>query len=100
MVKQVQDHLGDTFTFHDSKGRKHSLPPVTAGQDALSGRALRDAAVGGEAGQLAYMFRLLEAAKPKPETLDALYDMPQSEMLDILKAWGETGDGEGASLGE
>jgi hypothetical protein len=29
-----------------------------------------------------------------------LYSMPQSEVLDVLDAWGDHGDGDGASLGE
>ena len=103
MPAQPQDHLpakGEPFHFSDSTGKRHTLPPVVEGRNALTGRDLRDAALNGEMGQLGYMLKILENAKPHEAALDALYDMPQDEMLDVLKAWGEHGDGDGASLGE
>lgn len=102
MPKQPQDHKpakGAPFTF-DSNGKTHTLPPVNVGRARLSGRDLRDAALGGEVGQLAFMIKALEASGASPKALDALYDMPQAEMLDVLSQWGEYGDGDGASLGE
>ena len=103
MPKQPQDHKpakGAPFRFTDGAGKQHTLPPVVDGQKALTGRDLRNAALGGEFGQLSYMIKILESAKPAADALDALYDMSQDDMLDVLKAWGEHGDGAGASLGE
>lgn len=103
MPAQPQDHKpakGEPFRFVDKDGKSHTLPLASEGRGRLSGRDLRDAALGGEIGQVAYSFKLLEAAGPSQEALDALYDMPQTEMMDILEAWGEHGDGEGTSLGE
>lgn len=87
--------------FHFKVGRKdYTLPASTVGTAKMSGRDLRDAAMGGEAGQMAYMFKLLEASGPTKAALDALYDMPQTEMMDILSAWGDHKDEDSVSLGE
>lgn len=103
MVTQPEDYKpakSKQFTFADKAGKKHSLPHVSAGRSKLSGRDLRDAALGGDVGQLGYMLKILENADPDAKALDALYDMPESEMLEILSKWGDHGDGDGASLGE
>lgn len=101
-IKQPQDRKPKVqkFTFDDAEGKSHTLPLATKGIEKLSGRDLRDAALGGEAGQVTYLFKLLEAAEPTKTALDALYDMPQAEMMDVLQQWGEHGDGDGASLGK
>ncbi|WP_107768438.1 hypothetical protein [Nocardioides terrigena] len=103
MPNQPEDHKpakGEPFKFTGSDGKKHTLPPLEVGRKSLTGRDLRDAALGGEAGQVGYMLKILEYAKPNPKALDALYDMSQGDMLEVLKGWGEHGDGDGASLGE
>jgi hypothetical protein len=103
MPAQPQDHKpakGEPFKFTDSEGKSHALPSASKGRANLSGRDLRDALVNGEIGQMGYLVKALEAAEPNPEVLDALYAMPQSEVMDVLQAWGEHGDGDGASLGE
>lgn len=103
MPAQPKDHLpakSAAFSFTDAAGKKHALPPASKGRNKLTGRDFRDATMGGELGMTAYMFKLLEAAEPKQTALDALYDMPQTDMMDVLQAWGEHGDGDGASLGE
>lgn len=103
MPAQPQDHQpakGEPFKFTDAEGKSHTLPLASSGKSRLSGRDLRDAALGGEVGQVAYMFKLLEAAEPSEKALDALYAMPQDEMVEVLQAWGEHGDGDGVSLGE
>jgi hypothetical protein len=103
MPVQPQDHKpanGEPFRFTDSKGKKHTLPLASAGRNKLSGRDLRDATMGGEIGQMAYLFKTLEATDPNPKALEALYEMPQAEMMEVLQAWGDHGDGDGASLGE
>lgn len=92
--------MTEQFTFTDSKGKTRTLPLISIGRAKMTGRDMRDAAMSGDAGQLTYMFKVLEATEPDKETLDALYAMPQSETLDVLSAWGEHGDGDGASLGE
>lgn len=88
------------FQFTDAAGKSHTLPLVTEAHRKMTGRDLRDAALGGEIGQLAYLLKAIEATEPSRATLDALYDMSQEDMMDVLKAWGEHGDGSGASLGE
>jgi len=91
---------GAPFRFTDSAGKSHTLPLASKGRAKLSGQDLRDASMGGMVGQLGYLFKALEAAEPSKAALDALYAMPQSECMDVLQAWGEHGDGDGASLGE
>ena len=102
MPTQPQDRRpkkGAPFTF--KVGTKvYTLPNADKGKSKMTGRDLRDAAVGGEAGQAAYMFKVLEAAGPTKEALDALYGLSQDKMMDVLMAWGQHGDGDGASLGE
>lgn len=103
MPKQPQDRKqpkGAVFHFTDSEGVQHTLPNADKGRAALTGRDLRDASVGGEVGMVGYLFKTLEAAEPDKAALDALYAMPQADMMDVLQAWGEHGDGDGASLGE
>ena len=103
MPAQPQDHKpakGEPFRFTDAEGKKHALPNASVGRKRLSGRDLRDAALGGEGAQLGYLIKCLEAAKPSEKALDALYAMPHDDMLDVLEAWGNHGDGDGASLGE
>ena len=102
MPTQPADHKpkkGAPFKF-TADGKSYTLPLASKGRANLTGRDLRDASVGGELGQLGYLFKALEAAEPKPDALDALYAMPQDDMMDVLLAWGEHGDGDGASLGE
>jgi hypothetical protein len=88
------------FTFTGADGKQHTLPPVSKGKGALTGRDLREATLGGVDGQLAYMFKVLEGAKPPAATLDAIYGLSQDAMMNVLGEWGEHGDGDGASLGE
>ena len=88
------------FKFRSFDGSVHVLPSINTGRKALTGRDLRDAAVDGEVGQLAYLFKALEAAKPDPAALDALYGMRQEDMLQVLQKWAAYGDGDGEGLGE
>lgn len=101
-IKQPEDHKKKPakFSFTDKSGKTHTLPPASVGISRMSGRDFRDAALGGEAGQAVYLFKLLEAAEPAKAALDALYDMPQTKMMDVLQDWGQHGDGDGASLGK
>ena len=103
MSTQPQDHKPKkaiTFSFIDGAGKTHRLPLASKGGEKMSGRDLRDAALGGEMAQVTYLFKVMEASGPSKTALDALYEMPQDKMMDILKAWGEFGDGNGASLGK
>ena len=103
MPNQPADHKpkkGAPFRFTDGAGKSHTLPLASKGRAKLTGKDLRDATMGEELGQLGYLFKALEASEPKPETLEALYAMPQDDMLEVLAAWGDHGDGDGASLGE
>lgn len=103
MPAQPQDRRvkkTEGFRFTGADGESHVLPPASVGHAHLTGRDVRDAAMGGEVGQLAYMFKLLEAAGVDEAALNALYDLPESDMLQVLEEWGEYGDGDGASLGE
>ena len=102
MPAQPQDHKpkkGAPFKF-TAEGKSYTLPLASKGRAKLTGQDLRDASVNGEIGQLAYLFKTLEAAEPKPDALAALYAMTQDDMLEVLSEWGEHGDGDGASLGE
>ena len=103
MPAQPQDHKpakGKPFRFTDASGKSHTLPSAAKGRDALTGRDLREAALGGEIGQFGYLIKALEAAGPTQRALGALYDLPQQDMIDILGEWADHGDGDGASLGE
>ena len=102
MPTTPQDHKqkkGAPFRF-TANGKSYTLPSAAKGRERLTGQDLRDASLNGEIGQLGYLFKALEAAEPKPDALEALYSMPQDDMLGVLAAWGDHGDGDGASLGE
>lgn len=103
MPTQPQDHKpaqGEPFTFTDSKGKKHKLPLASEARSKLSGGDLMDATLGGEIGQIAYLFKVLKAAEPDPKAMEALRAMSQEDMMEVLSNWGDHGDGDGASLGE
>lgn len=102
MPKQPEDHKpAKDAPFRFKVGTKsYTLPPITNGQVKMTGRDFRDAVMDGELGQMAYTFKMLEAAGPSDAALDALYSLPQAEMMDVVAAWGQHGDGDGASLGE
>lgn len=102
MTTTPQDHRPPKpkpFSFK-ANGKTHKLPFVSEGKALMTGRDLRDATLGGDVGQLAYLIRVLEAADPSEDALDALYALPEAEMVDVLGDWAEYGDGDGASLGE
>lgn len=101
-IKQPEDRKtkATKFTFASLDGEIHTLPLASEGSAKLTGRDIRDAAMGGEMGQMTYLFKLLEAAGPDEDALDALYELPQDDMLEVLRKWGEHGDGDGASLGK
>jgi hypothetical protein len=102
MPAQPQDHQPKAapFKFKGADGKNYTLPLASKGRAKLSGRDLRDAVMGGEIGQMAYLFKVLEAAGASSAALDALYDLPGDKTQTILAEWANHGDGDGASLGE
>jgi hypothetical protein len=108
-VKQPQDRKhkaksGKLYTF-EVDGTTYTLPPASDAVPKMPGRALRDAYMQGEQGQLKLGFSMLEAVvEPDAPVLDALYDMPAGEMLEHVTAWmnhtvesGDVGLGESSS---
>jgi hypothetical protein len=91
----------EEFTFeHD--GETYTLPPVQSVAPLVGGRVMRDAVMGGEEGQLRLSFFMLEMLELDPEvkTLDALYEKPATEMLEIVQSWMKFKPSAGVSLGE
>ncbi len=99
-TKQPQDRKpkkAKHFTFTVGEVT-HSLPPASDGVENISGRALRDASMGGDEEQLRLGFSMLEACGAEQAAIDALYDLPASKMLENIRAWMTFGDGDGASV--
>jgi hypothetical protein len=87
------------FTFeHD--GKTYTLP---SGEDVAAqvpGRFLRDALMEGDAGELRLQFAMLDRLDAS-EAVEALYDMPTPDMLEVIRAWmSHKNDEVDASLGE
>ena len=101
-IKQPQDRKtkAKAFEFTGADGESYTLPLASTGVEKMSGGDLMDAALAGEVGQVQYLFKVLVATEPDADALAALRAMPQDKMLDVIKAWGEHGDGDGASLGK
>lgn len=91
---------GEPFRFTDSTGVARTLPPASEAQQKLGGGDLEDAILGGEVGMAGLLIKALRVSGADAETLAALRAMPQGDYLATLRAWGEHGDGDGASLGE
>lgn len=101
--KQPQDRKPkakkpELFEFTGADGKEYTLPPAADGSKNLTGWDLRQAALGGEPGQVEYMIKTLEATGAPEATLGALYALPQPEFVEIMFAWGEHDNG--APLGE
>jgi hypothetical protein len=88
------DEGGETIT------KTHTLPFASKGRENITGRQMRDALMDGDVGKLTLGFVLLEACGAKQDAIDAIYDLPNNECLEILGEWMEYGDGDGASLGK
>lgn len=96
-AKKPQDYKSaGEFVFH-VKSKRYTLPPVT--EVELPGSDLMDSMLDGKAGQLSYLFRKLKATG-RDDAISALRKLPEAEMLEVIKDWGEFGDGDGESLGE
>lgn len=103
MPKTPEDHKpakGEPFRFTGKDGKSYTLPSAAKGRAALSGRDLRDATLGGEIGQIGFLFKALEASKPSAAALNAVYSLSAEDATEVLSNWAEHGDGDGASLGE
>lgn len=101
-IKEPQDRKPKTeaFTFTGIDGKDHTLPLASKGAEKMSGGDFMDAAMGGEIGQIKYLFQVLTAAGPSEKALEALRSLSQNAMIEVLEAWGNFGDGDGASLGK
>lgn len=98
--KAPQDHKtkAKPFTFTGADGETHTLPLASEGAGKVSGRAMRDAVMGGDLGEMKLGFSLLEACGADQAAVDALYDLSSTDMLDVLGKWMAHGDGDGASV--
>lgn len=95
--KAPQDRKPKGFTFeHD--GVTYTLPAPSQALANLDGRALRDAVIGGQMGELALGFRCLEAVGAAPSAVDAIYAMPVAETAAVITEWLRTADLSGATL--
>lgn len=82
-------------------GQSYQLPSGETAVDKVPGRALRDAYMDGEDGQMRLGFAMLENVDADPAALDALYAMPAPIMLDHLQKWMEVrADETSATVGE
>lgn len=103
-VKQPQDHKrkdAPALYEFEWEGLTYHLPPPDAAVEKVSGKALRDAYMDGEQGQMRLGFIMLEHVEAEPGTLDALYAMPAPMMLDHIQKWMELrADDEAATVGE
>jgi hypothetical protein len=105
--KKPQDHKpkavpdeSERFRF-DWKGESYELPPPDEAMPRISGRLLRDAFLDAEEGQMRLGFSMLENCDADPAALDALYDMPANDMLELVTEWMQTRRDElAANVGE
>lgn len=87
------------FTF-DHDGESFELPPAQTVAHVVTGKAMRDAVMGGEEGQLRMSFTMLESLEGVDEAIDALYAKPAAEMLELVQAWMNFKPADGVNLGE
>jgi hypothetical protein len=101
-VKQPADHKAKPtpYKFEGADGKTYSLPFASKGREKITGRDMRDALMDGDAGKMKLGFLLLEACGAKVDAVDAIYDRPNNETIEILGEWMTHGDGDGASLGK
>ena len=102
--RQPQDHKPKAavgFQFDGADGKSHTLPHPSEALALLPGRAFRDALMDGEEGQLKMAFRCLELVVDDDNpALDALYDLPAPDMIEVVATWFSSADPSGATLGE
>jgi len=95
--KAPADHKPKGFTF-DHDGRTYTLPAPSQALANLDGRALRDALLGGQMGEIQLAFRCLEAVGADQATIDAIYAKPVAETTDVVVRWLRSADMSGATL--
>ena len=99
--KQPQDRkpkATDARTFVGADGKTWTLPAPTEALKKMTGRDIRDALLGDAQQEASLGFRILERCDPAPELLDALYDLPAAESVEIIGRWMPSPDGEGTTL--
>lgn len=78
--------MAEMFTFeHD--GETFEIPSALTKYGEVSGRLIRDAYMDGDSGEMRLGFTLLEMVDADPAAIEALYDKPAPEMLDVFRAW-------------
>ena len=87
----------EDFTFEHNDTTYH-LPGPSDALVKLPGRALRDALLDGETGQLALAFRAIEASGADAAAVDALYEKPVPEMTEIIMHWFQSAQVQGATI--
>lgn len=76
---------GFTFTHGDET---HSLPPASEAAARVPGKFMQDAIMEtDDAAEVRLRIAMLNASGATPEALDALREMPASEMMDIVLRW-------------
>lgn len=85
------EHGGTTYWLASGETKALEVP----------GRFIRDAYMDGDEGEMRLGFKLLEMVDAESGALDALYDMPSPDMLNIIRDWMRFRPSvEDASLGE
>lgn len=101
-AKKPEDHKpkAKKFSFTNENGKRFTLPLASAGAEKIPGRVTRDAVMNpdDEAAQLRLGFAMLEESGASQEAVDAVYEKSTPAMLDLLGAWMQHGDGEGATV--
>ena len=102
--KTPQDHKPKAaagFQFDGADGKSYVLPHPSKALALLPGRAFRDALMDGSEGQLKMAFTCLELVVDEGDpALDALYNLPAPDMIEIVGTWFASADTSGATLGE
>jgi hypothetical protein len=101
--KAPQDRLAKKstdFTFKGGDGNDYALPAPSSAAANIPGRLLRDAIMADDddMAQARLSFAALEASKPEPASLDALYDLPVPAMLKVVNDWFSQARLDGESL--
>lgn len=100
-IKQPQDRKQKVtkFSFTAADGTEHTLPLASDGASKVPGKFTRDAVMDGDdAAELRLSFALLEACGADQKVIDALYSLPNKQMLETLGDWMTHGDGKGATI--
>ena len=87
----------EDFTFEHG-GTTYHLPAPSAAMANLPGKALRDALLEGETGQLALAFRAIEASGADEAAVAALYEKPVPEMTETIMSWFQSAQVQGATI--